>query len=190
MEKEIREFEGKKLNSIDDFIENSINGPQYVDIEKYRLEIFVEKEKIKEYKYEEIINNFNPIKKIITLYCVDGWSVDILWEGFFVEDILEDSKVNLNYFSLIFYGVNGYSTSLLKDFVLNNDLFLAYKMNGIFLLPERGFPFELIAEGKWAYKWIKWANKIELSNNINYKGYWESRGYSNSANLKEPFFDR
>ncbi|HQJ56372.1 MAG TPA: molybdopterin-dependent oxidoreductase [Caldisericia bacterium] len=190
MEGEIREFEGKLLNSIDDFIENSIKGPQVINIENYKLIVSEEGGIKKEYKYDDLINNFDSIKKVITLYCVDGWSVDILWEGILMKDILIDSKVNLNYPSIIFYGIDGYTTSLAKDFVFDNDLFLSYKMNGVILPNERGFPFQLIGEYKWAYKWIKWINKIELSNNINFKGYWESRGYSNSANLNEPFFGR
>lgn len=188
MEGEIREFEGKLLNSIDDFIENSIKGPQVVNIENYKLIVSEEGGIKKEYKYDDLINNFDSIKKVITLYCVDGWSVDILWEGILMKDILIDSKVNLDYPSIIFYGIDGYTTSLSKDFVFDNDLFLSYKMNGVILPNERGFPFQLIGEYKWAYKWIKWVNKIELSNNMNFKGHWEGRGYSNSANLNEPFF--
>jgi DMSO/TMAO reductase YedYZ molybdopterin-dependent catalytic subunit len=62
-------------------------------------------------------------------------------------------------------------------------------MNNVTLPEERGFPFQLVAESKWGYKWIKWINEIELSDNIFYKGYWEKRGFSNSANLNESFFD-
>lgn len=188
MIKELREYKGKKLNSINDFIENSILGSQYVDIEKYKLIVLENKEVKKEYKYNEIIENFNKIKKVITLFCVENWSVTLLWEGVLVKDILIDSKVNLDYPVIIFHGVDGYTTSLFKDFIFENDIFLAYKINDLVLPPERGFPFQLIGENKWGYKWIKWVNKIELSKDINYKGYWESRGYSNKANLNEPFF--
>jgi len=62
-------------------------------------------------------------------------------------------------------------------------------MNGVPLPPERGFPFQLIAESKWGYKWIKWITEIELSNDSNYKGYWESRGYSDTGNLDESFLN-
>ena len=34
---EIREYEGRDLSSINDFRENSIKGPQYIDNESYRL---------------------------------------------------------------------------------------------------------------------------------------------------------
>ena len=36
---EVREYEGENLSSIHDFRENSIKGPQQIDIETYRLEI-------------------------------------------------------------------------------------------------------------------------------------------------------
>jgi len=60
---------------------------------------------------------------------------------------------------------------------------MANKMNGVVLPPERGFPFQLVAEQKWGYKWIKWITQIELSSDTNYKGFWESRGYNNDGSL-------
>ena len=62
-------------------------------------------------------------------------------------------------------------------------ILLAYKMNGVVLPPERGVPFQLAAESKWGYKWIKWITRIEISDDADYEGYWESRGYSNDADL-------
>jgi DMSO/TMAO reductase YedYZ molybdopterin-dependent catalytic subunit len=61
-------------------------------------------------------------------------------------------------------------------------------MNGVTLPAERGFPFELVAEDKWGYKWIKWVSEIELTDDAGYKGYWESRGYSNSGDLDKRFY--
>ncbi len=56
-------------------------------------------------------------------------------------------------------------------------------MNGVVLPPERGFPFQLVAEDKLGYKWAKWIDRIELSDNADYKGYWEQRGYDNDADF-------
>jgi DMSO/TMAO reductase YedYZ molybdopterin-dependent catalytic subunit len=56
-------------------------------------------------------------------------------------------------------------------------------MNNVTLPAERGFPFELVAESKYGYKWIKWVTRIELSDNADYLGYWESRGWPNDADL-------
>jgi DMSO/TMAO reductase YedYZ molybdopterin-dependent catalytic subunit len=65
---------------------------------------------------------------------------------------------------------------------------MAYKMNEITMPPERGFPFALVAESKWGYKWIKWITAIELSDDADYRGYWEERGFSNTADLDESFY--
>jgi DMSO/TMAO reductase YedYZ molybdopterin-dependent catalytic subunit len=62
-------------------------------------------------------------------------------------------------------------------------------MNNITLLTERGYPFQLVAEDKWGYKWIKWVTEIELSDNNNYEGYWESRGYNNNGDLSGSKFN-
>ena len=66
---------------------------------------------------------------------------------------------------------------------MERDLLLAYKMNGLALPPERGFPFQLVAEDKWGYKWIKWITEIEFSDDEDYEGFWEQRGYSDSGDL-------
>ena len=66
---------------------------------------------------------------------------------------------------------------------------MAYKMNEVTMPPERGFPFTLVAESKWGYKWIKWITAIELSDDVDYQGYWEQRGFSNNADLNESFYE-
>lgn len=86
---------------------------------------------------------------------------------------------------VIFYAYDGYSTSLPLDYIINNKIMIAYEMNNVTLPPERGFPFQLVAESKWGYKWIKWITEIELSDNEDYRGYWESRGYPNDADLSD-----
>lgn len=185
---EVKEYQGENLSSLDDFRENSIKGPQYVDAETYRLKITGLVESPKSYAYNEVLDNNQHYKKVVTLNCVEGWSVKILWEGVLARDLigelspLPDAKV------VIFHAYDGYTTSFPLDYILNNDIIIAYKMNDVAIPPERGFPFELVAESKWGYKWIKWITEIELSDDVNYQGYWESRGYSDSGDLDEGFF--
>jgi DMSO/TMAO reductase YedYZ molybdopterin-dependent catalytic subunit len=186
---EIREYEGENLSSINDFLENSINGPQFIDIETYSLKISGLVENPVEYSYDELIDSNQHYKKVITLYCVQGWEVTILWEGLLVSDLLTEAGVLPEAQVIIFHAYDGYTTSLPLDYIIDNDILLAHKMNGLILPPERGFPFELAAESRWGYKWIKWVTEIELSDDTEYEGFWESRGYSNSADLGEPFFD-
>jgi len=180
---EIREYEGQDLSSISDFSENSIKGPQYVNESAYRLKITGLVNETVEYTYNDVVNGFQKYQKVITLHCVEGWSVKILWEGFLLKDLLNQAEVEANATVVIFHAYDGYTTSLTLDYILDNEILIAYKMNGLTLQPERGFPFQLVAESKYGYKWIKWITEIELSNNEEYRGFWESRGWPNDADL-------
>jgi DMSO/TMAO reductase YedYZ molybdopterin-dependent catalytic subunit len=185
---EIREYEGVDLSSINAFRENSIKGPQEIDVESYTLRITGLVAESKNYTYDEVMNRHQNYKKVVTLDCVEGWSATILWEGVLVRDLLAEAEPLANAEVLIFHAYDGYTTSLPIDYIMENDILMAYKMNDVILPPERGFPFQLVAESKWGYKWIKWITEIELSDDANYRGYWESRGYSNSADLDRSFF--
>jgi len=185
---EVREYEGVDLSSINAFRENSIKGPQEIDVESYTLRITGLVTNSTSYTYDEVLNRYQHYKKVVTLDCVEGWSVTILWEGVLVRDLLAEAEPLENAEVLIFHAYDGYTTSLPIEYIMDNDILMAYKMNDVILPPERGFPFQLVTESKWGYKWIKWITEIELSADANYRGYWESRGYSNSADLDESFF--
>lgn len=182
---EIREYEGKDLSSVEDFRENSIKGPQDVDRDTYRLAITGLVDTPLELTYDQVITEREAFEKVVTLNCVEGWSVDILWEGVKVADLLAQAGADPDARVIIFRAYDGYSTSLPADFIRDNELLMAYKMNGVELPPERGFPFQLVAEEKWGYKWAKWITEIEVSDDTSFKGYWESRGYSNEGDLRE-----
>ena len=185
---ELKEYHGAKLSSASDFYENSIEGPQHIDKDKYKLTIDGLVPNPKEYTYDQVIEH-QKYQKVIPLDCVEGWSVNVLWEGIPVRDLLKEAGVDPKAKIIIFYAHDGYSTSFPLNYIMDNDIIMAYKMNGLPLLPERGFPFELVAEKKWGYKWIKWITRIELSDNQAYRGYWESRGYSNDGDLDKGFFE-
>jgi len=185
---EIREYEGVDLSSVNDFRENSIKGPQEIDVESYTLGITGLVANSTSYTYDEVLNRYQHYKKVVTLDCVEGWRVTILWEGLLVRDLLAEAEPLANAEVVIFHAYDGYTTSLPIGYIMDNDILMAYKMNDVSLPPQRGFPFQLVAESKWGYKWIKWITEIELSDDANYRGYWESRGYSNSADLDESFF--
>ena len=181
---EIREYEGKDLSSISAFRENSIKGPQQIDVTDYRLKVTGLVNNNLTYTYDEILNSFPLQKKVVTLHCVEGWSVTIFWEGFLVEDLIKAADVDSNATTVIFYAHDGYSTALPLDFIIDNNIMIAYKMNNVTLPSERGFPFQLVAESKLGYKWIKWLTSIELSDNKEYLGTWESQGYPNNADVR------
>ena len=186
---EVREYLGQDLSSVAaDFRENSIRGPQYLDKESYRMRIFGLVDGEQSLTYDEVIKQ-QQYKKVVELNCVEGWSVNILWEGVLVRDLLALAIVKEGANTVIFHAADGYTSSLPLGFFYDNDIIIAYKMNNVIIPPERGFPFMLVAEDKWGYKWVKWITAIEVSGDASYEGFWEQRGYSNDAEAGGPRFD-
>lgn len=184
---ELRSYEGISLSSVADFRENSIKGPQHVDIGNYTLLVDGKVAAPKSYNYNEVVENHTHYRKVVTLNCVEGWSVTILWDGIRVRDLLDEAGYDPAAKTIIFYAADGYYTSFPLSYILDNDIMMAFAMNNVTIPPERGYPFQLVAEGKWGYKWIKWVTHIEVSGSPLLSGYWESRGYSDTGDLNRSF---
>ncbi|HII15079.1 MAG TPA: molybdopterin-dependent oxidoreductase [Nanoarchaeota archaeon] len=179
---EVRDYQGEKLDSAFSLRENSIKGPQHIDIENYTLKVGGLVEAPKEYSYDEVLKH-KAYTKVIRLYCVEGWDANLLWEGVLLSGLIDEAKAKKEANTVIFHAYDGYTSSLPLDYIKSRNILLAYKVNNITLPDERGFPFEVIAEDKLGYKWVRWVTEIELSDNPDYKGTWESKGYSNKADV-------
>ena len=184
---EVRSYQGKDLSSVKDFSENSIKGPQKVDLSSYRLQIGGLVKKPLTLTYDQVLDR-EKYSKVVTLHCVEGWDATILWEGVKVSDLLAQARHDTAAAVVIFTAHDGYTTSLPLEYLAGRDILLAFRMNGAVMIPERGFPFALVAEDKWGYKWIKWVTKMEVSNDASFKGYWEQRGYNQDGSLSGPIF--
>jgi len=184
---EIREYQGERLGSVDDFRENSIKGVQEIDPAAYKLVIDGLVSHPASFTLSEL-QTMSRVQKLVTIYCVEGWSVKALWEGIPLAALFEQVSPAAEANSVIFHAADGYTTSVSLEFILDRDLIIADRINGITLPPQNGFPFQLVAEDKWGYKWIKWITRIELSDDPTYRGFWEQRGYSNKGDVDGPMF--
>lgn len=185
---EVRQYKGQNLGAIADFRENSIKGPQKVDRASYRLTVDGAVATPAKYTYTDVLSKETTYTKVVTLNCVEGWSVKALWEGVLISDLVDRAKPQADAVTVIFHAVDGYATSMPLSYIRDHKLLLAYRLNGVELPEAVGFPFIVVAEDKWGYKWCRWVERMELSTSSAYQGYWESRGYSNSGNLSEPSF--
>jgi DMSO/TMAO reductase YedYZ molybdopterin-dependent catalytic subunit len=187
---EVRSYEGKDLSSINAFRENSIKGPQYIKESDYRLTVTGLINTTDIYTYSGVLEKYPHYTKLVTLHCVEGWDATILWEGVQVRDLIRKAGPDPRANTVVFTAHDGYTTSFPLDYLMNRDIIMAYRMNNVTLPAERGYPFQLVAEDKWGYKWAKWIEKIELTADPGYKGYWEQRGYSNTGDLDKSFSSR
>ena len=189
-ETEATEYLGVKLTPISQQGNNAIKGTQHIDKDTYRLAVDGLVDNPLNLTYADLLS-FPMESRLATLHCVEGWSFIAKWTGPTLASIFEAVKVQPSATTVIFYTADdsvGY-TSLDLLYILDKDIMIALKLNDVTLPPDRGFPFQVVAEGKYGYKWAKWVTRIELSDNENFRGYWESRGYSNNADINGPAFD-
>lgn len=179
---EIKEYKGKRLDKVASEPENSIKGPQSIDLVSYRLKVDGKVATPLTLTYGQV-TAMPAYQKVTTLNCVEGWSVTYLWQGVRLKDLLEKAGYSPSAKVVVFRSYDGYSTSLPLDYVLSRNILLAYRMNGVDMPPERGWPFQVVAEDRLGYKWAKWVTEIEVSDDANFRGFWEQRGYDNSATL-------
>ena len=184
-ENEIQEYEGAQLDPAVGPRDNSIKGTQQVDMETYTMTIDGLVNEPQVLTYDQVLAL--PVnERLITLHCVEGWDATILWQGVLLEELMDLAGVQDEAVTVIFGAVDGYTTSLPLSTIVDNQLILAYRANGIDLPAEMGYPFIVVAEDKYGYKWARWVNSITLSDDAEYEGFWEGVGYSNDASIDGP----
>jgi DMSO/TMAO reductase YedYZ molybdopterin-dependent catalytic subunit len=184
-EVEATEFMGKKLTPIADQGNNALLGTQSIDKDTYRLTVDGLVENPLSLSYADLLA-YPQISKLMDLHCVEGWGFTAKWTGPALQAIFADARVKPEALIAIFYTTeirySGYTSLTLHD-IQQRNIILALKLNDITLPEDRGFPFQVVAESKFGYKWAKWVNRIELSSNASFRGYWENEGYDNNADI-------
>ncbi len=185
-EVEAKEYQGVGLMPLSLQGNNAIHGTQNINRTAYRLKVIGLVAKEISWSYDELLG-LPAYSEVAYMPCVEGWGFNAKWTGFRVIDLLNRSGLKAGAKYAVFYTADNYSTGLPLDYLRDNNILMAYGINDVTLPPERGFPFQLIAKDRYGYKWAKWITKIDITDK-KVLGYWESRGYSDSAKTGEfPF---
>jgi hypothetical protein len=120
--------------------------------------------------------------QVSDFHCVTGWSVyKNTWEGIPVKEMLKMAGVKASAKSAIFYSGDGvYTSGITLEQLAKDDAMIAVMHDGKPIPSDLGGPVRLIMPKMYAYKSVKWLNRIELIEN-EHIGYWEQRGYANEA---------
>jgi DMSO/TMAO reductase YedYZ molybdopterin-dependent catalytic subunit len=184
---EATEFSGQKLTPINQQNNNALAGTQIIDQATYRLTVDGLVDHPLSLSYADL-QAYPQISQLTDLNCVEGWDFTAKWTGPDLSAIFADAGVKPEAKIAIFYTTDvpaGYS-SLDLSYIEDKHIIIALKDNDIILPPDRGFPFQVIAMSKFGYKWAKWVTRIELSSDTSFRGYWESAGYDNNADINGP----
>jgi len=114
-------------------------------------------------------------------HCVTGWSVlDLRLSGVRFETVLALARPTLEATHVMTHAYDGYSTNLPIEEAIKEDVLLVVAVDGQPLPRDHGGPVRVVVPQLYAWKGAKWLRRIELLTH-DQRGYWEIRGYSNTA---------
>jgi len=114
-------------------------------------------------------------------HCVTTWSkMDMAWRGVRLVDLAALAQPKETATHLMCYGYDTYTTNLSLVEALKPDVLLGHTVDGEPLSRVHGGPVRMITPQLYAWKGSKWIKRLEFLPQ-NKMGFWEERGYSNTA---------
>ena len=114
-------------------------------------------------------------------HCVTTWSrMDVPWVGVRLADLAALVVPKLNATHILCHGYDKYTTNLSIEEALKEDVLLVHTADNKPLERDHGGPVRMITPQLYAWKGSKWIKRIEFLTE-NKPGFWELRGYSNTA---------
>lgn len=121
------------------------------------------------------------VEDVSDFHCVTTWSkYDCRWGGVAFTTLYELVKPRDEARYVYFTGYDGYSTNVSLERCLDDDVLIATSFDGAPLAREHGGPARVIIPKLYAWKGAKFVNGITFLAEDKL-GFWEVRGYSNSA---------
>ena len=114
-------------------------------------------------------------------HCVTGWSkFDCEFTGVTFPHLAELAGVADDAVHVMFHALDGYTTNLPLEDCMRDEVLFTWAFDGDDLPREHGGPLRVVTPHRYAYKGAKWVDGVEFLTEPEL-GYWEKRGYSNTA---------
>jgi DMSO/TMAO reductase YedYZ molybdopterin-dependent catalytic subunit len=131
---------------------------------------------------------------VYDLHCVTRWSkFDTHWEGVSLKSLIDADLLKLKQSAhfVIQHAEYNFSSNLPLKVALSERFMIATHFNGQPLTPEHGCPLRGVVgtlpgqksdEDVYFWKGAKWLRGLEFTAE-DHKGFWETAGYHNNANV-------
>jgi DMSO/TMAO reductase YedYZ molybdopterin-dependent catalytic subunit len=158
-----------------------------IDAESWQLLLSVPGQGERIITYDEL-RGLPRTDQYVTLRCVSN---DVsshlmgtaLWSGVRLRDLVSKETVPSSIAEVAFIGAEGHSDSLPLEGAFQDDVLIAYGMNGRTLDRDHGFPARLLVPGYYGFKNVKWLTEIRFVTGP-YSGTWPSKGWAKEAVVK------
>lgn len=129
----------------------------------------------------EAFQGLPRVEEASDFHCVTTWSVfDARWGGVAVGEILSRVRPRPEARFLFVTCYDGYTTNLPVGAIQRAGVLLADRLHGKPLPEKHGGPVRLVVPQLYAWKSAKFVKAIEFRP-VDEPGYWEKRGYSDTA---------
>lgn len=155
----------------------------YPNTSLWRLEVTGLVGKPGTYTYDEV-QKLPSTSRAITMECISNGTGGHLmstavWHGVSLRTLLEQhggAQSSASY--IAFHSVDGYTTSLPLQEVLEVDPLLAWNMNGAPLPERHGFPLRVVMPGRYGEESPKWLTRVEFTDHF-VTGLYAAQGWYN-----------
>ena len=133
----------------------------------------------------DLKTSFKPVDLELTMCCISnpiGGDLigNAIWSGLKFKDLLDKVGVQAGAKWVTWEAEDGFYESIALREALEQDVMLAYHMNGEPLNSKHGFPLRVLIPGRFGMKQPRWLTKITLTAEEK-PGYWANRGWSKTA---------
>ena len=126
-------------------------------------------------------NHLPQTQDISDFHCVTTWSkLNMNWTGVRLLDLAALVVPKETATHIMCYGYDTYTTNISMEEALKPDVLLVHTYDGHPLPLEHGGPVRMITPQLYAWKGSKWIKRIQFLSEDKL-GFWEERGYSNTA---------
>jgi DMSO/TMAO reductase YedYZ molybdopterin-dependent catalytic subunit len=155
-------------------------SPGTVTTDNFKLQVTGEIENPLVLTYKDLLA-LEQVQLTCDVHCVTGWTLlDSRWTGVRLSTIMRLAKLRKEASFVIFEAAAGYTSNIPITEAGKENVILAHSFFGQKLPKEHGAPVRALVPDRYFYKSAKWLEGIKFTAKDEL-GYWESQGYSNSA---------
>jgi len=133
-------------------------------------------------RYDELLE-LPAVERTVRMDDIEGFPDNTVVKGVTLAHLFALARVRGTARLAIFSCTDGHEESIPLIELIQNEAFLVYSVNGVHV-DKLGYPLRLYIPGKYACKWAKWVERVELVGDQR-KGCWESQRLSHRANVSD-----
>lgn len=170
------------------YADSAVSVSREINIDQWKLTVKGDVKTPMSLGWRDILNR-DSYDQVSTLMCIDtlpgGDSLgNATWRGISLKKLLQDAGADEDTArDVVFRGIDGYDDSIPFPRAMQDDVMLAFLMNGEKLPKEHGFPLRAIVPGLYGIKNVKWIYEIEVYPG-DYQGYWQRKGWTDDGTIK------